>query len=341
LFFAQHHRHPAQEVTRSGKSGQVAPKDEPFAERLCQRLTEVRRLRYGERGKSAFARDLGIPVTTYVHYEAGRMPPADLLVRAAHVAGVRLEWLLTGQGRREGVSSRPHDAAQELADRLASLLERSPRLLPSAREFLELLERMQFEASVAPSPSVRPGADRTRLIPVVGSTAAGLAHYWSELETTSGGPEADAHLERKLSQHFERVDEHSPATVAATGAGDERVALVQYAHPDADGFIEFLEAGELKQRYPHAVAWRIDGESMAPRYRDGDLVITSPDQPAVDLHPCVARQAGQIGVNCKLYRRDGDDVLLIPINDASPVQRVPASQLQWAWRVLSAVRLND
>lgn len=318
----------------------MPPESELFGERLRERLTEIRRLRYGKRGKSAFARDLGIPITTYIHYEAGRLPPADLLVRIARVAGVRIEWLLTGNGRREGTVSGPRDSIQEMADWFSSLLERSPKLLPSAREFLQLLERMQADDTASPSSAPRSVPDQTRLIPVVGSTAAGLAHYWSELDTDSDGPEADARLEQKLFQHSERVNAASPTTIAASGGGDGRVTLVQYAHPDEDGFIEFLDAAELKHRFPHAVSWRIDGESMSPRYRDGDLVITSPDQPAVDLHPCVARQTGQIGVNCKLYRRQGDDVLLIPINDASPVQRVPASQIRWAWRVLSSVRLD-
>jgi hypothetical protein len=54
----------------------------------------------------------------------------------------------------------------------------------------------------------------------------------------------------------------------------------------------------------------------------------------------VARQTGQIGVNCKLYRAEGDDILLIPINEAYEMQRVPKVSINWAWRVLASVRLG-
>ena len=66
----------------------------------------------------------------------------------------------------------------------------------------------------------------------------------------------------------------------------------------------------------------------------------SPDAPAVDGHPCVARQQGQIGVNCKLFQQQGDEIALVPVNEQFAIQRFPTNQLLWARRVLYSVRLQ-
>lgn len=265
------------------------------------------------------------------------MAPADVLARAARLTGVRLEWLILGEGARDEPSpAGPRSPVQNLTDRLLVILQRNPQAQRSVEDFLRLLEGMPAEASHRPVAARSADAD---LIPVLGSTAAGTARYWSEIEVLQGGREADARLEQALSGHFERIEQTAAPVVPEIGRELDRVSLVQFSQPDAEGFLEFVSAPGLRQRHPRAVAWRIDGESMAPRFRDGDLVITSPDHPAVEMQPCVARQADQIGVNCKLFRRDGDDVLLIPVNEAYPVQRIPAAKIVWAWRVLSSIRL--
>ena len=271
---------------------------------ICDRLIQIRKLRYGTRGKSAFARDLEVPITTYVHYEAGRMPPVDFLVKAAAVANVRLEWLILGEEPQE--------------------------LQPSSTEPARLA-----------LPTL---PDHAELIPLVGNTSAGMAHYWNELNSTIG-PAADQQLERLLT----RCKENSSLTSTSwepdetlqppTSQTSDTVALIQYAEPDSDGILEFVSAPSLKERYPDAVAWRIDGESMAPRYTTGDIVITSLSTPAVDDHPCVCRQRNQIGVNCKLYRREGEQISLIPINPKSNRQKVAKKEILWALRVVSSVKL--
>jgi phage repressor protein C with HTH and peptisase S24 domain len=120
----------------------------------------------------------------------------------------------------------------------------------------------------------------------------------------------------------------------------ETASLVQLSRPDELGFIEFLDCPSIKAKHPRAIAWRIDGDSMSPRYEDDDFVIVSPDEPAAEGYPCVAHQTGQIGVNCKIYSRAGDDVILIPINESAPPHRVKAGEIAWAHRVLYSVRLG-
>ncbi len=304
---------------------------------ICERLALIRRRRYGGRGKSHFAKDLGIRPSTYDRYERDRVPPAGILIRAAKVTNSRLEWLMTGEGPQEEAPAEDAPNVAGTVDRLRTLLRQHPQLADSVESFLDLLSR----SAAPPAAAIRqatPSADD--LIPVVGSTAAGMARFWEELETSSVGPEADARLEQVLDKYEQQSVATAGAMRAAGAARSQQVSLVQLSSLGEAGFLEFLSGTSLRGQNPQAVAWRIDGDSMSPRYEDGDFVITSAAQPAVSGHPCVARQRGQIGVNCKLFQRGANEITLVPVNERFPVQRFPAQQLQWAQRVLYSVRLH-
>lgn len=305
---------------------------------ICRRLRALREEFFGTRGRSQFARELGIGPSTYAHYETDRVPSAPLLLQASRITRTSLVWLISGDG--------PRAAADADVDRDSKVLEQIRQLLTERPELEKPLSRFVAGLSVQSatgSHSQAAAADHRRgLIPVLGSTAAGPARYWEELPTIAEGPAIDRRLETLL-EHVRPRDHRDAETVtriAAHEIGTGRVALVQYSTPDERGILEFLDAPGVKARHPAAVAWRIDGDSMSPRYSDGDFVLTSSDAPAVENQPCVARQRGQIGVNCKLFRRDGQDVLLIPINEQHPVQRVRATSLLWAWRVIGSVRIG-
>jgi transcriptional regulator with XRE-family HTH domain len=304
---------------------------------ICRRLAELRHQHYGDRGKARFSRDLGVRPSTYDRYERDRVPPARVIALAARLTGTRIEWLLTGEGPREQPlpASSPGDA--RTIERLQQMLTQRPELAGHIEQYLDLLEQ-----SLTASRGSASGAtlDQQDLIPVVGSTAAGMARYWEELELTRDGPDADAQLEQILDAHRQRSIAPCRPTGIPFPAVADRVSLIQCSQPDEHGFLEFLSGTHVRQQHPAAVAWRIDGDSMAPRYLDRDLVITSADQPAVPGHPCVARQAGQIGVNCKLYQPRGDRIALIPVNPQHSVQWIAADQVLWAHRVLFSVRLQ-
>lgn len=306
---------------------------------ICRRLKALRLKHFGERGQSRFARELGIGPSTYAHYETDRIPPAPLLLRACEVTGASLTWLIADAAAPRSEHRGGLNPAQAgVVDQLEQLLLEHPELTAPVTQFVDALRSRISTEDASPA---GPAVDRRGLIPVVGSTAAGTARYWEELPELIEGSGVDAQLELLLSGVFESSQAASASrSLEATPSESDRVALVQFATPDAHGVLEFIDARGIRTRFPSAVAWRIDGDSMSPRYQDGDLVITSPDAPAVEQQPCVARQRGQIGVNCKLFRREGDDVLLIPINDRHPVQRVPLSELVWAWRVVSSVRIG-
>lgn len=306
---------------------------------ICARLAEIRRRHFGKRGKARFARELGIRPTTYHHYEIDRTPPAELLVRAARCTATSLVWLLTGEGEVGNEAPAEHQGETEaLVRRMRLLLARRPSLSRSVHGFFNLLEDV---ADALPEALDSYQTLRTEeLVPVLGSTAAGPARFWRELEASeAAGADMNARLADVLCRNSERAIRNAGMT--STGSDTtEWVSLVQLSRPDELGFIEFLSCPAAKAKHPQAVAWRIDGDSMAPRYQDGDFVIVSPVEPAVEGYPCVAHQKGQIGVNCKIYSPSSDGVLLVPLNESSHPQRLKSDDLLWAYRVLYSVRLS-
>lgn len=64
---------------------------------ICERLKQVRVQVCGSRGQSHFAALLKLSPSTYNYYEKGRIPPVDVLDRAAHVTGAPLLWLIRGE----------------------------------------------------------------------------------------------------------------------------------------------------------------------------------------------------------------------------------------------------
>jgi hypothetical protein len=235
-----------------------------------------------------------------------------------------------------------HPEAEQIILKLRRLITVKPELQQSVVGFLDLLEDVASEFPDVKKPLPADSWSTGDLVPVIGSTAAGPARFWEELDQSSGGPEADRRLEELLSQNSEHAVRRSNLVMVTPDSDQSRdVALIQLSQPDVLGFVEFLSCPAVKLKYPKAVSWRIDGVSMSPRHEDGDFVITSPDHPAIEGHPCVARQQGQIGVNCKIYRRDGDDVVLIPVNESLSPQRCNVKELLWAHRVLYSVRLAE
>jgi SOS-response transcriptional repressor LexA/transcriptional regulator with XRE-family HTH domain len=333
-------------------------------------MREIRLRAFGARGKAEFARRLGIRPSTYQHYESTRVPPADLLAKAAALTGCDLHWLISGAGRSGPNSSEEPRYEEPIVKHVRELVARRPEAVRSLSAFLALIDPVEssawLEASPA-GPAIAAGAaagewepheeaigDRpasltaaAAMIPVVGGTAAGPAHFWRDLleslpDREAWEHESDRRVQRLLAEWGERSQATAGRLLASPAGAPpvSRVALVQCSRPDESGIVEFLACPAPSVREA-LVAWRIDGDSMAPRYRDGDLVLVSPNHDAVDGHPCVAHQRGQIGANCKIFTRVGADVVLIPVNEGYASERFPASRLAWAHRVLYSVRLES
>jgi hypothetical protein len=67
---------------------------------VAQRLVEVRQEKYGPTGAPLLAMTLGLPLRTWLNYEAGITVPGEVLLRFLETAGVDAHWLLTGEGRK-------------------------------------------------------------------------------------------------------------------------------------------------------------------------------------------------------------------------------------------------
>ena len=313
---------------------------------ICARIAQIRVELSGPRGKAAMARRLGLSPTTYQRYESGRVPPARVLVAIADAAGVDLRWLLTGHEGPGGAGLADHPAVQ----RAAALLERCPAAAAPLAAFVDILcQSMEFppnQATDAPTPGggaearslARDGEhadDCSGWIPVLGRSAAGVPHFWDDDDAAAGVTT----LGELISRHATRRREVRPAEARGDDhAEPHTVQLVTLTAGEGGEVVQFVAAPSVKARCPDAFAVQIDGESMSPDIRHGDVVILSPSSGALDGRAAVVQLKRQIGVTCKLFRREGRSVHLVPINEQFRPQTFAASDLEWALRVLARVR---
>ncbi len=261
-------------------------------------------------------------------------------MKISDLTGVSLRWLLTGEGG-EGYEV---PASHPVLRRVAKLLEGSKNAAEALAGFLDVFSAtLEFPKKQSSAPlatfsddsSKEPGADeRGSWIPLLGRSAAGIPQFWSSDDATEGLTA----LNELISRHcLTSPRQSTQGRALGEGDRDGPVELITLLDPQ-DGIPEFISAPTLKDSYPDAFAVRIDGESMVPFAAHEDLVVLSPSVPAVDGRAAVVQLKGQIGVTCKIFRRQGDRVHLIPINEQFPPKSYPADDLAWALRVLSRVR---
>lgn len=344
--------------------------DKPHINEICDRIRQLRVEHAGARGKASFARELGISSSTYDYYEKGRIPPVDLLVRIAELTNADLRWLLTGQELGPGVP-----ASHPAIARAAKLLADRPDFAGPLAAFVDLLsqaagtfpakadQKSGTPAPAAPKPDqskaptesgAAAGAEGPRLreipppappsrserqgwIPILGRSAAGIPHFWRETGAGDSGATALADVVARMRPRRARHFRQACATgeLAANGTSAQLVLLDS---PEPPGTAEFVIAEHISRRYDVVFAVRIDGASMAPEIRHGDVVILSPSCPAEQGKPAVVQLADQIGVTCKLLRIEGDRVHLIPINEDFAPTEHPLGELAWALKVIARVR---
>ena len=351
---------------------------------ICERIAQIRLEVAGPRGKASFAKQLGISPSTYDYYESTRVPPADVLVRMAEVAGVALSWLLTGDSDSPGGPWAGHPIVR----RAAALLADSPDAAAPLGAFIDLLAEVhatlpataEADAAVGesapadehaigratdgapsvaqvagsdvagvapdgagtspPAPAAGPAetpsdaAARRQWVPILGRSAAGVPQFWRAGDDTTGLTT----LAELISHHAGQSRRHVQPATLHDGAAHQPAQVITLRTVGTDEVPEYVKAGAIKADYPDAFAVRIDGGSMSPEIAHGDVVLLSPSAPAADGRAAVVQLADQIGVTCKLYRRDGQTVHLVPIDEGLPVVSIPADDVVWALRVLARVR---
>jgi transcriptional regulator with XRE-family HTH domain len=316
---------------------------------IVKRISLLRSQYAGSRGKSKFARALGISPSTYSYYENNRIPPIEILLKICDLTGADLSWLLTGQETPKTSASDLQKFAfgpnNTLLRKLDLMLSENPDLFEPISAFLELLcEKKGFEKSFR-SKIVPPKPGRPEWIPVLGRTAAGMVLFWDQTslpESKLAVTELDELVKRYIGKAIVgsadgKVSVDLQVRTLVDGLKTKQANLIQVGGQEAEQIVEFVQCEEIHKLFPDSFALHVDGDSMSPRINDGDIVILSPSVPAAQGHIAVARVANQIGATCKLLRETDQSVHLIPINEKYQTKVVPKKDLLWALAVLCHV----
>ena len=313
---------------------------------IIDRIIELRNDFAGQRGKSAFAKAIGLSPSTYNYYENDRLAPVSVLLKICQVTGANLHWLLTGSSQVDGGG----DAISvSLSRKLDALLKTSPESESALVAFIDLLaEKNNAPMAAIPSkPESKP--DRPGWIPILGRTAAGMVHFWHQ--TNLPAPEeAVVELDELVEKYTGRailasenadlaVDLQLPPLIRELRNHSVSIIQVSTGQSHDDQIVQFVECPEVRRLFPDAFALQIDGDSMSPRINDGDVVVLSPSVPAAQGHIAVVRLPDQIGVTCKIIRTTQSEVHLIPINERYETKTVASENLLWALAVLCHIRI--
>ena len=311
---------------------------------IIERVKLLRNQYAGSRGKSKFARALGISPSTYSYYEEDRVPPIDILLKICEVTGADLEWFLKGQRTEKKFA---FGSNRKLFQQLDDLFASNPELIEPVMAFVELLcekkgVEEKFDSAVLSNKHIRPG-----WIPVLGRTAAGIVHFWDQ-SLLPEPKQAITQLEDLVEKHIGKTIISSKdgslsidlqAKVLVDGLKIKQANLIQVSGQDEDQVVEFIQCDEIHKLFPDSFALQIDGDSMSPRVNDGDIVIVSPSMPATQGQIAIARITNQIGVTCKLIRTTDGEVHLIPINERYETKVVNKKDLLWALAVLCHINI--
>ncbi len=316
-----------------------------------ERIAQLRKNFAGARGKTRFAKTLGVRPSTYNSYEKDRFPPLAVLLKICEVTGADLYWLLTGHCPTTHTPLAAGCLKPELTKKLSVLLQNSPESADALTAFVELLSEKKHVEKKLASKMLQPKPTRPGWIPIIGRTAAGMLHFWEQ--TTLPEPEdAIVELDQLVEKHTGRAIMASASGILAldlqippllTELKTRTANLIQVSawagDSEADGVVQFIQCRQIYELFPDAFALQIDGDSMAPRINDTDIVVLSPSVPAAQGHIAVAKLQGQIGVTCKLLRTTESRVHLVPINEKYQTKTLPREKLLWALAVLCHIRI--
>jgi len=322
---------------------------ENFSEKaLFDRIIDLRKAFSGQRGKSEFAKTIGITPSTYSYYEKNRVPPIPVLLKICQICNVSIFWLLTGRNGDKSAENQSFDSKfTDILEKLKRLSNGNPVSLRAVTAFLELMEQKDaLESRMASSGNL--GA-KSGWIPVLGRTAAGPIGLWSQANL-SDSKVMETKLEQLVARHINSsivrtqsgwISADLPVKPVFAAVADSQVSLIQTALAGSDEVCQFIDCLGIARSYPGCFALQIDGDSMAPRINDSDIVIVSPSVSAAQGQPAVISVAGAIGVTCKLIRTEHDKIHLVPINERYETKIVQSGDLLWSLAVLCHIKLTS
>ena len=320
---------------------------------LISRVKALRERYCGARGKSKFARELGISPSTYNYYELDRVAPIDILLKICEVTGADIQWLLTGSQ-----SGDMNEVGEELMRKIGLLIRNKPVLAASIEAFVDLLAAKQgittgitsveqsFE-SINENTRAKNTDEQADRIPVLGRTAAGIVGMWEDVlcDSDKAVTELDDIVKRHLGKSIIAQADSELEVDLVTGEmmdnlADEKINVVQVTGEGGDDeVVEFVQCQAITRLYNDCFGLRIDGDSMSPRIKDGDIIIASASLKAKQGQMGIAHLKGQIGVTCKLLRYDADKVHLVPINEKYDTKVVHKNDIAWALSVICHVSI--
>jgi transcriptional regulator with XRE-family HTH domain len=306
---------------------------------IIERVVQLRKQYFGNRGKRSFAKTLGINASTYNYYEKDRIPPIKILLKISEVTGADLNWLLTGRKNNANFTFMENNS---FLNSLEKLTATNPDILKAVEAFVELLcrhkeimyEIQDRQAFIEP--------EKSDWIPVLGRTAAGMVHFWNN-SLLPQPTQAITDLEELVKKYINKDLLHSADITLSVDLQvrllidtlkNKKAELIQVSGQEHQEIVEFVQCIAIHQMFPDSFALRVDGDSMSPRINDSDIVILSPSVPAAQGQIAVACLTNQIGVTCKLIRKTETDVHLIPINERYQTKIIPQKDLLWALAVL-------
>jgi len=302
---------------------------------ISVRLTYLREKCFGSRGKQRFAKELGIPLSSYATYEAGRTPPPELLVKVSEVTGCDLGWLMTGKLQALPKAS-PDPEMEDILTRMEQLISSQPKAKEAVRALMDVLAGGAEAVKQAETQTAKslPAA----VFPILGRAAAGLPAFWLDEKTET--PVFD----RMLNEYDpQKIMQYLPlplieASPPYSNKGDAQI--FQLADPVDVGGLSvsgFLRVGHLEGK-GKLLAMRIDGKSMEPVLHEGDLVIADTGQPAQAGQIALVEVVGGVGAVCKLFFPEKDHIRISPINRECETADIPPHLLRYAFRVIGVVK---
>ncbi len=311
---------------------------------IIERVKLLRQQYAGTRGKSKFARALGISPSTYSYYEDNRVSPIDILLKICDVTGADLEWLLKGQGSEKKIA---FGANRRLLQRLDDLITKNPEMTEPVLAFVELLCEKKGLEEKLDSEVLSTKPEEPGWIPILGRTAAGIVHFWDQSllpEPKQALTELDDLVKKHIGKTIIKsidgtVSVDLLARVLVDGLKIQQANLIQVSGHNENQIVEFIQCEEIHKLFPDSFALQVDGDSMSPKINDSDIVILSPSVAAAQGQIAIARIANQIGVTCKLIRTTDKEVHLIPINEKYETKVVDKKDLLWALAVLCHISI--
>jgi phage repressor protein C with HTH and peptisase S24 domain len=151
-------------------------------------------------------------------------------------------------------------------------------------------------------------------------------------------------LSRALDAVGASFDEFAALLAGRPGGAGRAIPIVGLARAGAHGFFDdagFPVGAEETVRFPglgeeRVYALEIQGDSMMPVFRAGDLVVVQPGAPVRRGDRVVLRtREGEVMAK-QLGRRNDQVVELVSLNPAYPTRTLPADQVDWIARIVWA-----